>query len=295
MREEGRLKRWLRTTLYAAAAGLFVAAQSPLPVRATFGEDVAVLLAQLEQQLQLVSNAISTVQNLVQTVQHLTTVVSQGKQLLEKATSKGGLKMIASDLAGGQGGLTGVLNAAQSITGLAQETVADLNVVGDAIWDDYSKWQYDANLCAGKAERDCALAVSQRYKESSAALARADGLRLKSMRSIARAFKGLRKMYDVGKESNQIAVDGQAEKGVVGNLQLVERQLAMQTAVTIKGNEMAGISAQIQADQMALEAARREGNRQAIEAAWKDMDFHSGQPAELGWDFNRSQWVDSPR
>jgi conjugal transfer/entry exclusion protein len=293
-----RLRAVTRRCLFMPALGLAIAAVAPLPaglltprvVKATFGEDVAVLLAQLEQQLQLVSNAISTVQNLVQTVQHLANVVQNGKQLLEKATSKGGLKMIAADLTGGQTGINGILTAAQSVTGLAQDTVQDLNVIGDAIYDDWGKWQSNSDLCAGKADKDCPLLVSARLKESSAALARADSLRLRSIASIARSFKGLRKMYDVGKESNQIAVDAQTERGVVGEMQLVSRQLALQTSTTIKGNEMMAITAQMEADRYAQEAQRRELDRAAKEAAWKDMEFTPDPPVDTGWEFSRTQW-----
>lgn len=241
------------------------------PVHATFGEDVAVLLAQLEQQLQLVSNAISTVQNLVQTVQHLSNVVQNGKTLIKKATSRGGLGMIAADLTNGEGGLNGVLNAAQNVTGLAQDTVQDLNIVGDALWDDWYKWQSQADLCAGKSEKDCALAQSYRYRDSSAMLARSDGIRLKSLRSMARAFKGMKKMYGIGNESNRVAQEAQSEEGVVGTTQLIARQNAMQTAVTIKGNEINGIHAQIAADNYAREAAEREMSRERWDAAYKNF------------------------
>ena len=261
----GRVRQRLGVTL---CAWLIIVTA---PAHATFGEDVAVLLAQLEQQLQLVSNAISTVQNLVQTVQHLSNVVQNGKTLLEKATSKGGLKMIASDLAGGEGGLNGVLNAAQSITGLAQDTIQDLNVVGDAVWDDWYQWQSTADLCAGKAEKDCLLARSYRYRDSSAMLARSDGIRLKSLRSMARAFKGLKKMYDVGKESNSIAVDAQSERGMVGVSQLLARQNALSANLAVKGNELNGINAQIAADNYAQAAAERELQREHWEAMTKDF------------------------
>ena len=282
---QGSVKRWRTRAVFAVT--LTIAG----PVHAAFGEDVAVLLAQLEQQLQLVSNAISTVQNLVQTVQHLTTVVSNTGAVIKKATSKGGLKMIASDLAEGQSGLNGVLTAAQNVTGLAQDTIYDLNVIGDAVWDDYGKWQADADYCRGKPEKDCLLAQSYRYRQASASLARADSLRLKSLASMSRAFKGLRKMYDVGKESNQIATEVQTEDGVLGAMQMTSRQLALQTTTTLKGNEMAAISAQIAADNYAREAEERQYQRALIDHHMESLgEIRQDPPVDVGWTISAKQW-----
>lgn len=263
------------------------------PAHATFGEDVAVLLAQLEQQLQLVSNAIATVQNLVQTVQHLTTVVGNTGKVIKKATSKGGLKMIYDDLADGQGGLNGVLNAASNVTGLAQSTIRDLDVIGDAVWDDWYKWQSspNASLCAGKRPEECSLVWSEQIRGASQALRQYDTSRLRSRQSMAQAFKGFRKLYESHKQAMEAAQDAQQEDGVLGAVQMSTRMQAHAMTAQVKMAEMAAISANIDADRDTREAAEREYQRALTQQHMDSLgEIRKDPPVEVGWNIGAEQW-----
>jgi hypothetical protein len=187
-----------------------------------------------------------------------------------------------------------VINAANNVTGFAQDVVGDLNAVGDLVWDEkWSMWQSQADLCAGKPEHECALAWSDRIRYTSDVLKRSDPTRIRSMKPLKKAFMGLKKMYDAHKEAVDAAREAQQEEGVLGAVQMNARIMGNYMTIATKHAEMAGISAQLQADEYGRAATVRELNQEQKEAVWKDMEVTEDAPVDTGFEFSRSQWGES--
>ena len=177
-----------------------VAAALVAPARAKadlFGGDIPVLLAQLEQQFQMVSHAISTVQNLVRTVEELQTVVSNSKTLLEHA---------------GDNGIKGILNAAQGSVSMLRGVVGDLKRVNsDITW-----WQRQLDTSKTLTPQNASALSRQRHEWNMKTL--------ESASTALEAFKTVDDSYEDLEQSQDIVKAQRNTSGVVGQLQLMGRQ-----------------------------------------------------------------------
>jgi hypothetical protein len=202
---------------------------------------VGVLLAQLEQQLQLVSHAISTVQNLVRTVEHLGNVVKATQTALHQATT---------------GGLDGFLNGVQGLTQVGLGVTNSLRRIdNDAIW-----W---SNLIATKA-KDNTFTYEDAY-HAQAALRQRDQQLLQNQQQLNESYGRLSMSYEAAKASNDAVSAAANEPGVVGQMQLIGRQNAQATGILLHQDEMATATAKAQNDEYARQAAEREATRKMLE------------------------------
>jgi hypothetical protein len=235
---------------------------TPSRAKADLIGDVGVLIAQLEQQLQLVSNAIATVQNLVQTVQRLSKVVQNGEQLLKRVSA---------------GDLAGVLDAAQGFVSLARGVTGSLRRL-----DMDAKW-WDTNIRK--------LIVTEQLKpqdkeEFKVALAEMDQRRLKNTAQVNESFGHLKHAYDAVENSSDAVKRSMSTEGVVGqmqssNLAIIGATQAEMTAMLARRNE----------EEMLRLSAEREKNRLLTERAFKGLgEPENKSQAELPLPIDHSQW-----
>jgi hypothetical protein len=207
------------------------------PALADLFGDVGVLLAQLEQQLQLVSHAIQTVQSLYQTVAHLQNVVNATKTAIHQASN---------------GGLEGFLNGLQGLTQVGLGVTSSLRRIDtDAIW-----WR---NLIASKA-KDGTFTYEDAY-HAQAAMRQRDQQILQNQQQLSESYGRLSMSYQAAKASNDAVNAAMNEPGVVGQMQLIGRQTAQATGIALHQDEMATLQAKALNDEYARQAAEREATR----------------------------------
>lgn len=248
-----------RGAVTAAVVVPLAAALTPNVAHADIVGDVGVLIAQLEQQLQLVSNAIATVQNLVQTVQHLSNVVQNSKRLLEKA---------------GHGGLTGILEAAQGFISIARGVTGSLSRIDrDARW-----WQSNIDRLTSASPTDDKYAAALAVRDL-------DRKRLEDARTMNAQFARIEDSYKAYNASADAVTAGQSTNGVVGQVQLLQRINTQHQRIALHEDEMLTRMASDNATELARMAAERERNRIQVEGALKGLgDTNTAAPANLPFD-----------
>lgn len=248
-----------RGVIVAAATVPLVEALVPNVARADLFGDIGVLLAQLEQQLQLVSHAISTVQNLMATVDRMNHVVQSTKMVLQHA---------------GKGGLAGLLNDAQSFLGIARGVASDLMRI------DYDAKWWDANIVS-KLLSDNPNPADQR--EAANAIRKMDQDRIKNAAAMNVATQ---KLVTDSNDATAAAVDAanesQTTDGVVGQMQLIGRINTQHARIARNQAQMTAALVDANNAEIARLAAEREANRIAVENAMQGFaDQPSSGPAEL--------------
>lgn len=223
----------------------------PRPVKADLFGDIGVLLAQLEQQLQLVSHAISTVTNLIRTVEHLGNVVKNSSKLLERA---------------GNGGLLGILDAAQGFVSVGRGVTSNLRMINaDAGW-----WKSKLEPIFNSTS-DATPQTVATMKSASLALRDIDKRRLQQTADMNEAYGRLQGSYDSLKASGDAVNDALRTEGVVGQMQLAGRQIYHHTAVAVHQDEMLTDLARRNNEELVRMAAQRELNRKLVEGAMRGL------------------------
>ncbi len=226
-----------RRGLFGLAVGCLVAAYSRPAKADLFGGDITVLLAQLEQQLTLVSNAISTVQRVTETAQRAYTMVTQGKQMLAMATGQGGLSGFLS-------GLKGIVDTGRMATGNLQR----VNIRGGQ-WKDHIATD-GLTFREGMALTGEAMDMDRRFLGNVADMS-------KSWAQVMNSFDGLQSAADAVHEASSVT-------GVVGQVQILGREMYQLTGITAQMTMGMGMMGNMQANELARQAAIREANRALV-------------------------------
>lgn len=256
-----------RSAVTAAVVLPVTAVFRPSVARADLFGDVGVLIAQLEQQLQLVSNAIATVQNLVQTVQHLSNVVQNGRILLKHAAS---------------GDLQGVLAAAQGFISLARGVTGSLRRL-----DVDAKW-WDTNIRKLIVTEQV---TPENVSDFKVALADMDKRRLASTAQVNQSFDGVKTAYDAAQNSSEVARASLRTEGMVGQMQLATAQNAALATIGATQADMLALLARRNEEEMLRLSAERERNRQLVERDFKDLgEAQSQPPATLPVEIDHAHW-----
>jgi hypothetical protein len=237
----------------------------PATASADLVGDVGVLLAQLEQQLQMVSHAISTVQNLVQTVTHLKNVVDQGKIMLKRA---------------GHGGLAGLLDSAQGFIGIARGVTGSLRRIDtDTRW-----WQSNVAKLGG----DSALTSEDRLAVA-VAIREMDTERIKNAQRMNDATNQLNKDSSEAFASVGEAVrESEAGQGVVSQMQALNRINAQNVRVGLNQQAMTASLVQSNNDELARMAAERELTRKMLEESASGFGtITPSEPAALPYEIEQ--------
>lgn len=239
----------------------------PAPVEADLFGDVGVLIAQLEQQLQLVSNAIATVQNLVATVQHLSNVVQNGKMLLKRISA---------------GDVQGVLDSAQGFISLARGVTGSLRRL-----DMDAKW-WDTNIRKLIVTEQL---TPENTAEFKVALSDMDKRRLASTAQVNQSFSNLKTTYDAVQNSSDAARASLRTEGIVGQMQLATAQNAALATIGATQTDMLALLARRNEEEMLRLSAERERNRVLVEGAFKGLgEPESTAPATLPVDIDHPHW-----
>lgn len=267
-RELPRIGR--RCAVTALVAIPLASALEASPARADLFGDVGVLLAQLEQQLQLVSNAIATVQNLVQTVQHLSHVVENSKILLKRVAS---------------GDLQGVLDAAQGFVGMARGVTGRLQGMNrDARW-------WDTNIRRLIVNEEL---KQQHVNDMRVALADMDARRLKSTTEVNQSFGNVQKAYDAVQNSSDAVKRSLSTEGVVGQMQLASVQSSNLAIIGATQADMLALLARRNEEELLRLSAIREANRKAVEHDLTGLgETNTSSQANLPFD-SENGWDHSP-
>jgi DNA repair exonuclease SbcCD ATPase subunit len=233
--------------------------------RADIIGDVGVLLAQLEQQLQLVSNAIRTVQGVVQTVNHLSNIVTMTKVTLQKAR---------------QGGLEGLLESAQNYV----QYLRGIN--GNLMRLDATAAQW-RNKIIGLANTVNPSANDQ--IQAAIAVRELDKQRLQNAQAMNDATNQLVKdSNDAFTQTGDILNESQTTDGVVGQIQELQKINAQQMRVALNQQEMTAQLVKNNNDELVRMAAKREAERQAVERLMTGYgEIKTSVPSEL--QFNLQQ------
>jgi hypothetical protein len=250
---EGKNSGVSRRTFLGLAAGCMAAAFTRPAKADLFGGDITVLLAQLEQQLTLVSNAIATVQRVTETAQRASKMVTQGGQMLAMATGRGGL----------QGALTGLRMIVDTGRG-AVGNLQHMNIRGGQWKDHITANGGKLSFADGMALTSEALLMDQRF--------------LRDVSNIQRTYQQVASVFDALESSSEAVMDAQGVTGVVGQVQLLGRQTHQLAGISAQIAVGTGVMGNMQANEYARMAAEREGRR----AAQRQMygDFGRPQNAE---------------
>lgn len=218
----------------------------PKRARADIVGDAGILLAQLEQQIQTVSHAIQTVVNLVQLVEHAKNVVDNTKAALHQAE---------------HGGLDGFLNGLQGLTQVASGVMYSLQRIdNDAKW-----WQFKI------LDTPPGTWTPANSASFTAQLRKRDQAMINDQTSVTEASKRMNTSYEALKAGNDAAQTSLAEKGVVGQMQLINRQSAQYSAIQFAQYMTTEDLARRNREAEAAMAATREADRQRMEAARKGL------------------------
>jgi uncharacterized phage infection (PIP) family protein YhgE len=252
-----------------------MAALLPRAARADLVGDVGVLLAQLEQQLQMVSHAISTVQNLVQTVKHLSSVVDQGKRLLEQA---------------GRGNIEGVLNAAQGFTRIGMNVTGRLRMTHtDVNW-----WR--TKLTPLLSDSNAQLSTADRMALESD-LRAADRERMSGAKRVNAWYDRLQEQYKILEAQSTSVQEGSREQGAVAAMQRAHAATALAHQTAVAQLEMATVTAEGDEMERVRQAAERERSKKIADQLMKGFSYggtpkpvenagpiRTGSPGEAGAD-----------
>lgn len=230
----GLTRRDLAVSLAAAAVAVAV---SPKPVRADlFGGDVGVMLAQLEQQLQLVTNAVQTVQNLMETVRQLGAIADQGKTLLQQAT--------------GKGGLDGILNGVKGLAMAGKGASKNLQVLN-------TRGGYWKDTIAARARLGESLSLADSVKMSAEAF-ELNGRFLRDIGNVTASFGEIAQSSEALQAASDAVNDAAAVQGVVGQTQLVGRQVFQLARIATQHAGASTTHASLYADDLTRQAWERQ-------------------------------------
>lgn len=225
----------------AIACAVVPSLLTPRRARADIVGDAGILLAQLEQQIQTVSHAIATVQNLVQTVEHLGNVVKATEAALHQSQ---------------HGGLDGFLSGLQGLTSVAYGVTSSLQRIDrDVIW-----WQtllVDTKPAGTWSSTDTARFNSQLRKR--------DQEMINDQTAIQEATKRMNTSYAALQSGNEAGQASLGEKGVVGQMQLANRQSAQYAAIQFGQYMTMEDLARRNREAEIRMAAEREATRQMLE------------------------------
>lgn len=235
----------IRRRRFVRLVGGWLVAAHAAPARADlFGGDIGVLLAQLQQQLQLVSNAINTVRGIYSSVERLQNMVQQAKQLGSAVT--------------GSGGLLGFLDAAQGLVGTAQGVIGNLqyiDVQGGA-WRDLIVKQ------GGRLSFSQGLALTE-------AVVDFDRRMFSDAKRVARVYSDISRLTGNGLSASASAArDAEAAMGIVGQAKLLNRQMLQLAGISSQIVQGVGLTGQMQLDEMQRQAAQRQIRRSMLLKAY---------------------------
>jgi hypothetical protein len=240
-----------RRELFGIAVGCLAVAYARPAKADLFGGDITVLLAQLEQQLTLVSNAISTVQRVTETAQRAAKMVDQGGQMLRMATGQGGLQGFLT-------GLKGIVDTGRGAVGNLQT----MNIRG-GMWKD----KITANH--GSLSFQDGMSLTNEAMQMDARFLRDVSNMSKSFAQVMSPFDALESAADAVREASSVT-------GVVGQVQLLGREMFQLTGIAAQMTMGMGMMGNMQVNELGREAAEREGSR----AAAKQMYGLYGRPQE---------------
>ena len=240
-----------RRELFGLAAGCLVAAYARPAKADLFGGDITVLLAQLEQQLTLVSNAIATVQRVSETAQRAAKMVDQGKQMLAFATGRGGLDGFLS-------GLKGIVDTGRGAVGNLQT----MNIRG-------GEWMTKISANGGSLSFKDGMQMTNEAMQMDARFLRDVSKMSASFAQVMSPFDALESAADAVREASSVT-------GVVGQVQLLGREMFQLSGIAAQMTMGMGMMGNMQANELARAAAVREGSR----AAAQQMYGNYGRPQE---------------
>ena len=260
--DSGRISR---RGLLGLAAGCLTAAFTR-PARADlFGGDITVLLAQLEQQLTLVSNAIATVQRVTETAQRAAKMVEHAKQLGAMVTGRGGLD-------GFLRGLKGIVDTGRG----AVNNLQTLNVRG-GYWKD--------RISATAANHgNWTLRDTVRMSQEASDL---DRRFLRDVNQMAKSFATVGNSFDALQSAADAVNEAASVTGVVGQVQLLGRETLQLVGISAQLHDSIATMGSMQADELARQAADRETGRAKVEILLNELEIVEPHPAEIRWDLDR--------
>jgi hypothetical protein len=229
---------------------------APKPVRADlFGGDIGVLLAQLQQQLQMVSNLFTMVDRAVATAKSV-------QQTVDRLDTLG--KMVT-----GQAGFGGFLDGLQSITQAGQAGLAavqHLNIRG-------GQWK-DHIASEGFTITD-ALQLSIEAAEMDRRLLGSTAQMLQAHAQVANAFGGVQSMSDVANAATSAT-------SVVSTTALMTRQMAQLGGIMATLAQSTGMSGQLYVSETSRQAAEREAARRRHQQLYGNVGRpESAEPVDV--------------
>lgn len=258
--------RVTRRGLFGLVGGCLVAAFAK-PVKADlFGGDITVLLAQLEQQLALVSNAIATVQRVTETAQRAAKMVEQGKQLGAMVTGQQGLNGFLS-------GLKGIVDGGRGLT----RDLQTINIRGGQWKDRISNNVRSGNGALSMRE---AVALSREAGELDRAF-------LRDMSTVSKGFARTMNSFEALESAADAVREAQAVTGVVGQVQLLGREMLQLTGIAAELHASMSLTGALQAEELAREAAEREDARARSKVIFGDFEIINSSPTTIRWDLDR--------
>jgi hypothetical protein len=198
-----------------------------------FGGDIGVLIAQFQQQVQMVSQMIQTVQGVYATVERVQKVVQQGDIML-MATK-------------GQGGLKGVLNAAQMLTGTAQGVLKNLqriNVRGGQ-WKDAIAAQSGA-LNAAQATK-----LTAEVMDMNTAF-------LRDVGNVYDTYRAIEDVFDAVESTADAVNEASGTPGMIGQMQLLGREFYQLANIAARQTAIYTQHAMLYTDDLRRQAMQRE-------------------------------------
>jgi hypothetical protein len=257
----GVTRRDLAASLAAAAV---VVAITPRPARADlFGGDVGVMLAQLEQQLQLVTNAIQTVQQLMESVRRLGAIADQGKTLLQQAT--------------GKGGLDGILNGVKGLAMAGRGATRNLQVLN-------TRGGYWKDTIAARARVGESLSLGDSVKMSAEAF-ELNGRFLRDIGNVTSSFGEIAQSSDALQAASDAVSDAAAVQGMVGQTQLVGRQVFQLARIATQHAGASTTHASLYADELTREAWERQRGELEQRRIFDEEEFDRVDDAPTQIDF----------
>lgn len=240
-----------RRGLFSIVAGCLVAAYAR-PARADlFGGDIGVLLAQLQQQLTLVSNAIQQVRGIYATFEGVKRTYDETKKFASNVT--------------GSGGLDGFLRGAQGLVDTGRGVLGNLqyvNVHGGA-------WKDTIIRQGGSMTLDQVVRLSQDVNDF-------DRRMIRDATRVADSFASITSSFDALRAAGSAARDAESVLGMVGQAKLLNRQMVQLAGISAQMASMFSTSGQLQAGELQRQAASRE-----VESAYRKQLFgRYGRPEE---------------
>lgn len=258
--------RVTRRGLFGLAAGCLAAAFARPAKADLFGGDITVLLAQLEQQLALVSNAITTVQRVTETAQRAAKMVTHAEQLGAMVTGQQGLNGFLS-------GLKGIVDGGRGLT----RDLQTINIRGGQ-WKD----RITNNVRSGHGALSMreAVALSREAGELDRAF-------LRDMNRVSGGFARVMNSFDALESAADAVHEAQAVTGVVGQVQLLGREVLQLTGIAAELHASMSMTGALQAEELARQAAEREDARARTQVIFGDFEVIHSSPTTIRWDLDR--------